>query len=410
MHALWKCDAAVPETSSRASLGGAAGSSSPCRTTSPSGSIGTLNADLVLAAPRPSSLYFAIESKPPFLLLRKKRHIPEPMTFCSEAWQGSAPAALQASPEDLLLLILINPAVQLTASTKIACMQHSCQQLLIMGWCCTCTCTCSIVKHGYTFAMYTFYSQGWGFVEQPIVVSMSGFESLSIKQLKHILNAKCMQLPGAAASDIRAGMSLIVEKSALVQLCKDNIKDDEIQKLLATTAEISPSHPSVAAPAAAQRPSTTGAGVDSSKPRFSANQYRSQVANQMGSPDQLRYQAACMRRDPSGFRRSNPEAANFSDAQIDAMAANLEQMASDPAKLKAYQEQVSKMSDEDIERLQRIQHATAPVHGGTSVAANIDRFIAALQGDPKDAKAMLKSIPGLPIQTNNVSCMTECVF
>lgn len=226
---------------------------------------------------------------------------------------------------------------------------------------------------------------------------MSDFQVLSIRQLKQVLNAKCQQLPCTEAIHIRNHMSKIAEKADLVSLCQTHVASSDIEELLKTPVDnVSSGAASSAKPAEYSSQNTHHDASANNQPKFSASQYRSQVANQMGSPDQLRYQAACMRRDPASFRRSSPEAAGFSDAQILSMAANLEQMAADPGKMKAYQEQISKMSDDDIERMQRMQQSVPPTApGGSAAVSGIERFITALRGDPKDAKAMLKSMPGL---------------
>lgn len=222
---------------------------------------------------------------------------------------------------------------------------------------------------------------------------MSDFNSLSIKQLKQVLNARCLDLSGEEARSVKTQMSNIVEKGSLVSLCKEHVEVGDIQKYLDTPLDRkpSPSPPVQPSTAAYQSSSASGSAPQSS---FSASEYKKRVSSHMGSPDQLRYSAACMRRDPAAFRRSNPEAAGYSDDQVLAMATNLEQMAADPAKLRAYQEQVGKMSDEDLERMQKMSQHVPPAAPGASTASNIDRFVTALQGDPKNARAMLKSMPG----------------
>ena len=223
---------------------------------------------------------------------------------------------------------------------------------------------------------------------------MSAFDSLSIKQLKQVLNARCLDLSAEEAKSVKSQMANIVEKCSLVSLCKEHVAAGDIQMCLDTPLDkkATPS-PSAAPQPATAKQSTTGGGSGTQR-GFSASEYKKRVSSHMGSPDQLRYSAACMRRDPAAFRRSNAEAAGYSDDQILAMAANLEQMAADPAKLKAYQEQVGKMSDEDLERMQKMSQHVPPAAAGASTASNIDRFVTALHGDPKNARDMLKSMPG----------------
>lgn len=228
------------------------------------------------------------------------------------------------------------------------------------------------------------------------------FSTLSIKQLNHLLNAKCLDLSEEDASRVKQQQSTIVEKAALIALCVDNVPLSEVDALLkicidkqqAPQQQASNSKES-SKPAA--KPAVNAAAEEKT---FDASEYRRQVASQMNSPDQLRYSAACMRRDPNAFRRSNPEASSFSDAQIMTMAAQMEQMAADPEKMRLYREQVSKMSDDEIQRMRKMQQHTPPPDI-SSTASNIERFISALQRDPKDARTMLKTIPGLIFVTCN---------
>jgi hypothetical protein len=88
---------------------------------------------------------------------------------------------------------------------------------------------------------------------------MSDFSTLSIKQLKQLLNAKCLQLPEDQATLIRTRVGSIVEKLDLVNLCKENVKQEEIEKLLATsTGSSSSSSTTTSTPtAAAAKPTNT---------------------------------------------------------------------------------------------------------------------------------------------------------
>ena len=222
---------------------------------------------------------------------------------------------------------------------------------------------------------------------------MAAIESLSIKQIKHVLRAKCHQLEESTAKRIHAQLSTIVEKNALVSLCQENVAVAELDSLLASpygnTTGAAPTPPTQTK--AANSVPANNAGTGST---MSGTDYKRHINSHMGSPDQLRYSASCMRRDPAGFRRSNPEAAQYSDEQIFAMATNMEQMAADPEKLRMYKEQINKMSDADIERMQKMQRDASNTSGTGGLDGNIDRFMAALKSDPQNAKAILRSVPG----------------
>lgn len=58
------------------------------------------------------------------------------------------------------------------------------------------------------------------------------FQSLSIKQLSNLIQAKCLELPASEAVTIRHCRSTIVDKNDIVRLCYRCIDESEITRLL----------------------------------------------------------------------------------------------------------------------------------------------------------------------------------
>jgi hypothetical protein len=93
----------------------------------------------------------------------------------------------------------------------------------------------------------------------------------------------------------------IVEKPALVKLVEDNVLPSEVESLLGSSSS-----------------NSSNQAIDSSGKKSTSTKKKQTAASTMPavSPEQLRQQAAAMRKDPSIVRRSQPSLAHMTDDQI----------------------------------------------------------------------------------------------
>ena len=149
--------------------------------------------------------------------------------------------------------------------------------------------------------------------------------NLSVRQLKKLLAAVGVSSAGA------------VEKRELRDLVLEHVKPGRVEGILSGSEQ---KEVPAAAPAAAAAPSQSAA-------------QRKQAAEAL-TPDKLRYQAQVMRRDPDYARRSNPALAKMSDAEILQYANQSEGLANDPAKFKAWKDQMISMTPEQIAQAEKL--------------------------------------------------------
>ena len=150
----------------------------------------------------------------------------------------------------------------------------------------------------------------------------------------------------------------------------------------------------------------------------SATNLRQKMQNQAAqlnqlSPDQLRQQAQMMRTmDPNMIRRMNPAMANFSDAQVQMAATQMEQMANNPSMIEGMVNQMNNMDDNQLEQVSRMQsggnmpdlpgatYPAATVPPNTPVQSSADNLNAGMQNmanmspdQLRQQAAMMKSMP-----------------
>eukprot|EP01038_Epipyxis_sp_PR26KG_P011909 gene11909-15933_t len=198
------------------------------------------------------------------------------------------------------------------------------------------------------------------------VAFMKSFDSLSIKQLKNIMKAKAATMEGKKREITLRKLDQIVEKPALVKFVQEFVTLSEVESLLSAH-------------------STTAVNDTSSSSK--PTKKKSNSSTPALTPDQLRQNAAMMRRDPAMVRRSQPAFANMTDEQIKQYADQLEQAAADPAMMKEV-ERMAKLSSEDRTDLQNIQEGLTGIKPIDT--AWIDNTIATLKRKPKMFKDMMK--------------------
>lgn len=161
---------------------------------------------------------------------------------------------------------------------------------------------------------------------------------LSVKKCKKILSAKGIDF------------SSVVEKGDLLSLVRANATEVEAKKLLEAKPSVKKKTKKTAQP-----PSS------STLPSQTNDQYKQAAAQMQNmSPEQLRYQAKAMRRDPSMVRRRNAQMANMSDQQIRAAADQMEHMADNPQQMEEMRKAMQNMTPEQVEQIKKMQASLTP--------------------------------------------------
>jgi flagellar biosynthesis regulator FlbT len=178
------------------------------------------------------------------------------------------------------------------------------------------------------------------------------FEELSIKDLKDLLEKKSSESSSEISEMIRIRSQNLIDKSELVELCQSFINNDEIEPLLKSAKGSSSKKKE------GEKKKTNQHSKSSSASQNSSLNFEMDQLSKM-SPEQLKYQASCIRKDPSAFRASQPALFHLTDTQILQAASQMEMMASNPSAFQAMQEQVKNMTPEQRERLQQAHTTTA---------------------------------------------------
>mmetsp|Transcript_60004 Transcript_60004/g.82149 ORF Transcript_60004/g.82149 Transcript_60004/m.82149 type:complete len:506 (-) Transcript_60004:347-1864(-) len=147
-------------------------------------------------------------------------------------------------------------------------------------------------------------------------------DSLSVKELKQVLRAK----------DVDDSTTTGMDKEQLKNLVRAEVPGDDLPGVLKKLGESSISQAS--------------APVLSAKPDLKT---ATEKMKQM-DPETMKSQARALRAmSPDMVRRSNPQMANFSDAQIQQAADHMEMMANNPSMLKMAAQQMESMTQEQFE-------------------------------------------------------------
>jgi hypothetical protein len=170
------------------------------------------------------------------------------------------------------------------------------------------------------------------------------FERLSVREWKHALDVWCTELPKEQRDRILSLRSSLIDKRELINLCQEQIPLGEMERLLK----------------AAKTPPASSA--QSNEEKASVNPQLDQFSNM--SPEQFRYQAACIRKNPGAYRASQPALSGMTDAQILETASQMEMMASNPSAFQAMKEQVKNLPPEQMERLRQAGGGLGGAAGG----------------------------------------------
>jgi len=152
-----------------------------------------------------------------------------------------------------------------------------------------------------------------------------------VKQIKKILKIKNIDF------------SSVVEKRDLILLVEKNVSTAKEARDILSSSTTSP------------KPKPKAA---SNLPHMNTQKAYEQMSRM--NPTQLKYQATAMRRDPSLVRRSNPQLAGKTDAEIRQMADQLEMMAKNPEMFKRMQETMKNMTPEQMKAAQDMMNNMTP--------------------------------------------------
>lgn len=207
---------------------------------------------------------------------------------------------------------------------------------------------------------------------------MKTFNSLSVKELKHLLDVQ------AAKLDHSRRVALLrkctgCEKSQLIKEVKRLVMEDEIDDVLGLPLP----EPCDLKEEERVKP----ARGQSAKARMQEKQLDAL------EPSQLKQRAKLMRENPKAIRKAAPEYKDKTDEEIRKIADQLDEFANDPAKFKQMKEGMNamqNMSPKDQEAFQRasqtMQNANLPEGGD-----EFDKLVHLKRQDPEAFKALIKS-------------------
>ena len=166
-------------------------------------------------------------------------------------------------------------------------------------------------------------------------------QSLTVKQLKHIIRSKTNDYPDAERKQIIEEMGKLVEKEPLVELAEKHVKPSEIAKLLSTLPDKGGAAPVVSSSSGRRQGSRQAVREE-------------EVDMTKATPKQLREQANFLRKYPDMARRQQPALAHMSNAELIEAAQQLEELADNPNKMNEFKEAMSKMSPEEKEMMKNM--------------------------------------------------------
>jgi hypothetical protein len=143
---------------------------------------------------------------------------------------------------------------------------------------------------------------------------VQSFDMLSAKQLKNIMKAKAATYESNKRKITLEQIEKIVEKPQLVKFVEERVQLSEIESLLS------------AAESASNSSSSSSSSSSASKVKKPVIRTPPQNHLPTPTPEQLKQQAAMIRKDPGSVRRANPAFAKMTDEQIRAYADQLEKV------------------------------------------------------------------------------------
>ena len=152
--------------------------------------------------------------------------------------------------------------------------------------------------------------------------AVTSFDSLSVKQLKNLLKVKAASFDATKKKNVLDQLDQIVEKPQLIKLVSDNVQLTEVESLLS----VSDVNGKSSSGSSSSSSSSGSRSQTLKKSKDSSSRTTHQPAQPVPTPDQLRQQAAMIRKDPASTRRANVAFAKMTDEQIRSYADQLEQV------------------------------------------------------------------------------------
>ena len=154
-------------------------------------------------------------------------------------------------------------------------------------------------------------------------VSVTSFDSLSVKQLKILLKVKAAAFESNKKTAVLDLLDKIVEKPQLIKLVEEHVKLSEVEALLSVSDA---NGKSSSGSSSSSSSSSSGSRSQTTKKTKDSTSRTATQPQPVPTPDQLRQQAAMIRKDPESIRRANVAFQKMTDDQIRAYADQLEQV------------------------------------------------------------------------------------
>jgi len=222
------------------------------------------------------------------------------------------------------------------------------------------------------------------------------FKGLSAKQLNTILTAKSLKFTEKKKALIRQQMQGI-EKDELLKLVEEHVEPSEIEALLtpaSTAGSSSSGEGSSSSSSSRNRQSSSSSGRNGNQRYGGGGAGGQQGEMRVRSQEELKQQAAEIRKNPQMFRNSNAAFKELTDQQVFEMADNLEATASDPKK---YEEMV-KSSKKHMAMPQKTQDLFTKIQFGLMNPTSLNKewitAVTSMLKSPKELKFLKELIAG----------------
>ena len=228
---------------------------------------------------------------------------------------------------------------------------------------------------------------------------MATFDSLSVVKLKHVLNVKLETFDKEKKAYIRKKEEECAEKNDLIALIKDHVQEDELGKLLAKPDPLS--NKSKKKEANAMKDAEKMDKLNRLKAKQRGGGSHGNMPP-MPSQDQMRQNAAMIRKNPAMAKKGNPQLAKMSNEELMQLADQMEKMAEDPDMYKQMTEQVNNMTPQERAEIAKMQKEgtlpKAPIGGSPDAVpqeAQIASMAKMLKSNPALFKKMMKQQGGM---------------
>lgn len=221
------------------------------------------------------------------------------------------------------------------------------------------------------------------------------------------MNPQMARMTDAQINMAISQMEAVANNPTQLKMARDqmrNMSESELKQAV-DQSPLTGSQP----PSTPSAPSTTSSSTKApAMNNISKSQFQ-QATQQMSSmgPDQLRQQAAMLRSMPlDALRRTNPQMANMTDAQIEMSIVQLEQMAENPEMVRMAADQMKNMTEEQYEGMKRMMGGGGNGGVGGAGVSSMDadpassdfstKMMESLLSDPEQLNSMVKTMKKNP--------------